>query len=83
MFIRETAFIRIGTVGGEQGIVFVFYNTFLNHTRRIDDDDGDMGFLGSRVPKAHRGYRQLNLTTLGRLPNRLTSTKCAFYFDSN
>ena len=39
-------------------------------------------FLDSRAPK---GYRQLNLTTLllGRLPKRLTSTKCTFYFASN
>ena len=43
------------------------------------------GFLGSQAPEAHRGYRQLNLTTLflGRLPKRLTSIKCTFYFASN
>ena len=27
-------------------------------------DVDDMGFLGSRAPEAHRGYRQMNLTTL-------------------
>ena len=50
-----------------------------------DDDDDDMVILGSRAPEAHRGYRQLNLTTLflGRLPKGLTSTKCTFYFASN
>ena len=66
--------------------ILACFNLFVVNQKNyfLSNLDDDMGFLGSRAPEAHRGYRQLNLTTLflGRLPKRLTSTKCTFYFAS-
>ena len=81
-------------MSGEKKVINITFNSRLHDVTSVERYVGQItisfirwwyGFLGSRAPEEQRGYRQLNLTALflGKLPKRLTSTKCTFYFASN